>query len=150
MGNSIQERQYISSRRYGWYDRRDCVIKIVRLAGQNHRIVDRCHLRSEHCPHCHLRVPERALDPQSLLRKNLAPSFTDEKRDMGPALRETAAEIAAGAAGTEHQDLGFAHDVASLPRPVAAQTALPRLRTASRRGSKVNSTRTPLGSYTTK
>jgi hypothetical protein len=34
MGNSIQERQYISSRRYGWYDRRDCGIKIVRLAGQ--------------------------------------------------------------------------------------------------------------------
>ena len=73
MGNAVQERQYIAGRRHGRRDCRDCSIEVICLAGQDHRVIDRCHLRRDHGLHCYLRVSERALDPQpcsdSILRR---------------------------------------------------------------------------------
>ena len=124
MGNAVQERQNIAVRRHGWRDGRDRSIEIICLAGQDHRVIDRRDLRCDHSLHCQLGVPERALDPQPLLGENLAPSVTDQKRDVGSALGEAPAEIAAGAAGSEHQDLGLAHSrSSSFHRPIYLRLA---------------------------
>jgi hypothetical protein len=102
VGNAVQEWEDIAVRRYGGRDCRDCSVEIVCLAGQDHRVIDRRHLRRDHRFDCYLCVPERALDPQPLLGKSLAPSVADEKRNIGPAFGEAAAEIAPGAARTQH------------------------------------------------
>jgi hypothetical protein len=127
MGNAVQERQHVAGRRHGRRDRRHRGIEIIGFAGQEHRVIHRRHLRRDHRLCCYLRIPERALDPQPLFGETLAPSFTDQKRDISPALREAAAEIPASAAGTEHQNLGLAHNALPSFHPIADRITSPRL-----------------------
>jgi hypothetical protein len=145
MGNAVQERQHVAGRRHGRRDRRHRGIEIIGLAGQEHRVIHRRHLRRDHRLCCYLRIPERALDPQPLFGETLAPSFTDQKPDISPALREAAAEIPASAAGTSTRILGLLTMLS--PRSIRSPIELPHraFRTSSRRESNVNSIRTPLG-----
>jgi hypothetical protein len=100
MGDAFQEWKDVTVRRQGGRDCRDCSIQIICLAGQDHRVIDRCHLRRDHRFDCYLCLPELALDPQPLLGKILAPSVADEKRYISSTLGEATAEIAPGAART--------------------------------------------------
>ena len=102
MGNAVQEWEDVAVRRHGGRDCRHCGGEIVCLAGQDHRVIDRRQLRRDHRFDCYFCVAERALDPQPLLGKTLAPAVVDEKRDIGSALGEAAAEITTGAARTQH------------------------------------------------
>src|ERR1700730_5441775 len=116
MCDTVQEWQNVPGR----CDRRAAIIEIVRLAGQNDRVIDRCHFRREHGLHSQLRVPERALDLQPLLGEDLAPPLPDKKLDISSTLDQATTEIAANSPDTEHQDRGIIHNRSSSSPPIAA------------------------------
>ena len=81
-------------------------------------IIDGCDLSRDRGLDFYLCVSELTFYPQPLLGEALAPSITDKKRYISSALCQPAAEIAAGAAGPEHQDLGPAHRIPLVPKVV--------------------------------
>jgi hypothetical protein len=107
MAHAVQQRHHRGVRADRRGDRLDRRVEVVGLAGQQHDVVGPAFGALQHRLHLLGDVALGALDHQAVALQRLAPRRTNQESDVGAALVQASADIAADRASAQNQDSHF-------------------------------------------